>query len=65
MTSILFLCTANQIRSPFAAAYFKQLLQHTSYNNWLVDSAGTWATPGLPVGSSLRQLSSNWATKLQ
>lgn len=50
MYSILFLCTANRFRSPIAEAAFRELLakQHME-NAWRVESAGTWAQPGLPV----------------
>ncbi len=46
MPSILFVCTANQYRSPIAAAYFHKLLhdQH-SEPGWLAGSAGTWTVP--------------------
>jgi protein-tyrosine-phosphatase len=50
MPSILFVCTANQFRSPVATAC---LLQHLSgkqdAHTWRVESAGTWAAEGLNV----------------
>lgn len=50
MPAILFVCTANQFRSPIAAAYFAQKLTTSgSHDTWTVASAGTWATPGLPA----------------
>ncbi len=50
MPAILFVCTANQFRSPIAAAYFAQKLTTSgSHETWTVASAGTWATPGLPA----------------
>jgi protein-tyrosine-phosphatase len=49
MPSVLFVCTANRFRSPFASACFLQLLQREAdVQNWHVGSAGTWAEPGLP-----------------
>ena len=48
MPSILFICTANQFRSPIAAAYFKHKLSEEGIpGTWVVDSAGTWTSPGL------------------
>jgi protein-tyrosine-phosphatase len=47
MPSILFVCTANQFRSPIAAAYFTHKLSEEGISGtWLVESAGTWTTPG-------------------
>jgi protein-tyrosine-phosphatase len=49
MSSILFVCTANQFRSPIAAAKFTRLLSKKDIKSgWQVSSAGTWATEGLP-----------------
>lgn len=63
MPSILFICTANQIRSPFAAAYFEKLLgEHKAADkdSWQVASAGTWADPGLPADFQLKNFAQNW-----
>ncbi|MBI4762515.1 MAG: hypothetical protein ACOYYF_01160 [Chloroflexota bacterium] len=51
MPSVLFVCTANRFRSPLAAAFFRKELEQTSFavHQWKVDSAGTWAAPGLPA----------------
>jgi len=50
MPSILFVCKANQFRSPLAAAISRKLLAEKGVSgSWQVDSAGTWATPGLPA----------------
>lgn len=50
MPAILFICTANQFRSPIAAASFAQKLASSgSLETWKVASAGTWATVGLPA----------------
>jgi len=40
--SILFVCTANQCRSPLAAALFHRQLSD-SISEWSIASAGTWA----------------------
>lgn len=50
LPSILFICTANQIRSPFAQEYFKRIVnQFETAGEWTVDSAGTWAFEGAPA----------------
>jgi protein-tyrosine phosphatase len=49
MPSVLFVCTANRFRSPIAAAAFtRQLKKAGIEDEWVVSSAGTWATTGLP-----------------
>jgi UDP-2-acetamido-3-amino-2,3-dideoxy-glucuronate N-acetyltransferase len=50
--SVLFVCTANQCRSPMAAALFARLLEHTALKGeaeWQIASAGTWAKAGIPA----------------
>jgi protein-tyrosine phosphatase len=43
MPNVLFVCMANQFRSPLAAALFeKRLNQEGSLEGWTVGSAGTW-----------------------
>jgi len=50
MPSVLFVCTANQFRSPIAAACFlKQIEGQDVAKKWRVESAGTWAENGLGV----------------
>ena len=51
MHSILFVCTANQCRSPVAVGLFTKLLQQYGFSldEWNVGSAGTWTKTGLPV----------------
>lgn len=50
MPAILFVCTANQFRSPIAAASFSQKLSSSNMHDaWQVASAGTWAVTGLPA----------------
>ncbi len=47
---ILFVCTANQFRSPIAAACFsRKLTAMGTEGDWTVISAGTWASAGLPA----------------
>ncbi len=53
MPSVLFVCTANQFRSPLAAACFLQALGRINVpGDWRVESAGTWTIPDLPAASS-------------
>ena len=50
MPSVLFVCTANQFRSPIAAACFlKALEQEHAAETWIVESAGTWTKNGMPA----------------
>ncbi len=50
MPSVLFVCTANQFRSPLVAAIFRTKLQEEApREKWEVASAGTWTVPGLPI----------------
>jgi protein-tyrosine-phosphatase len=50
MPAVIFVCTANQIRSPFAQELFKQkLAARDALVGWNVESAGTWAADGLPA----------------
>jgi len=49
MPSILFVCTANQFRSPLAAACFSRKLSGLNWKgDWIIQSAGTWAAPDQP-----------------
>lgn len=48
MPSVLFVCTANQYRSPFAALSFSRtLVKNRPAGTWVVESAGTWAKKGI------------------
>jgi protein-tyrosine-phosphatase len=50
MASVLFVCTANQFRSPIAAACFRRKYESLGWQSeWRVSSAGTWAFPGSPA----------------
>jgi protein-tyrosine-phosphatase len=49
MPSVLFVCTANQCRSPTAQALFARKLEEEAVEgDWRVGSAGTYAQPGMP-----------------
>ncbi len=48
--SILFVCTANRLRSPMATALCKaRLAQMEDAQDWRIESAGTWPEVGLPA----------------
>jgi protein-tyrosine-phosphatase len=50
LRSVLFVCTANQCRSPMAEALLKSLAaQRGEADRWLVQSAGTWAEHDHPA----------------
>jgi protein-tyrosine-phosphatase len=47
MKSILFVCSANQCRSPMAEVLFKDLVRERGEaDDWRVESAGVWAYAG-------------------
>ncbi len=53
MLFVLFVCTANQFRSPLAVACFMDLLNKMdALGEWRVESAGTWTIPGLPASTA-------------
>jgi protein-tyrosine phosphatase len=50
MKSVLFVCTANQCRSPIAEAIFRdKVAKLGQLNDWEIASAGTWAEPDKPA----------------
>lgn len=57
MPSILFVCTANHFRSPLAVACLLQAIHREDTDTkWIVESAGTWTTPGMPAATSAVQV---------
>jgi protein-tyrosine phosphatase len=59
MPSILFVCHANQFRSPIAAACFKQMLIKNRVSNvWRVESAGTWTVTGKHIPAEIVRIAS-------
>lgn len=50
MPAILFVCTANRIRSPLAAHLLRRrLATDPAAASWRVESAGAWTLPDLPA----------------
>jgi protein arginine phosphatase len=48
--SVLFVCTANQCRSPMSEVLLKSLAaRRGEAERWQIQSAGTWAQPGRPA----------------
>jgi protein-tyrosine-phosphatase len=57
MPSILFVCSANQCRSPMAEALFKSILDEAELSDdWRVESAGVWAYSGERATPSARRV---------
>lgn len=57
MPSVLFVCTANRIRSPLAAAEFQRMLREQGRTDgWTIRSAGTWTPDGLPADKLARKI---------
>jgi protein-tyrosine phosphatase len=57
--SVLFVCSANQCRSPMAEALYRDLVNKNGdkNNDWRIESAGCWAISGLPAtGSAIRTI---------
>ncbi len=58
MRSVLFVCMANICRSPMAAALLQARLhnEQPDWQDWRVDSAGTWALDGEMAAKNSRQV---------
>jgi protein-tyrosine phosphatase len=66
MPSIIFVCTANQFRSPIAAALFRKKLEAQARpGKWEIASAGTWTTPGQPSTPAAGQLAQRCGVSLE
>ena len=48
MYSVLFVCTANICRSPMAMGLWQDMIKDRA-DEWIVESAGTWAPEGEPA----------------
>jgi len=56
MPSVLLVCSANQCRSPLAEAMLRKALAEAApQESWRVESAGTYASVGLPATEYSRQ----------
>ena len=65
MPSVLFVCTVNRYRSPLAAALFRKRLQDKRIpGSWIVESAGTWASTGLPALTSVSKVAQTYGLDL-
>lgn len=66
MQSIIFVCTANQCRSPIAAALFKKFLLQKGFlsDEWKIESAGTWTKSGLRPLSICQKLATRFDVDL-
>ncbi|GAB4580746.1 MAG: low molecular weight protein arginine phosphatase [Anaerolineales bacterium] len=57
MPIVLFVCTANIIRSPIASALFaRKLLAEGLREGWQTASAGTWARDGYPAARESQEI---------
>lgn len=67
MPSVLFICTGNIIRSPFAEQLFRNLLEESANElvDWNIASSGTWAEGGHPVDKQVRKLADHWSVNLE
>ncbi|MCX6071595.1 MAG: low molecular weight protein arginine phosphatase [Chloroflexi bacterium] len=53
MRSVLFVCSANQLRSPLAEVLFKEIVRRKgAVDAWQFGSAGVWALGGSPAALS-------------
>lgn len=56
MPSVLFVCSANQLRSPLAEVLFRSHLERRGLGEtWQVASAGVWALEGSPAARAALQ----------
>lgn len=58
MPAVLFVCSANQCRSPMAEALFKELLSRRGFDleDWQVESAGVWTYDGSQATALAREV---------
>ncbi|MCB0045410.1 MAG: hypothetical protein KDD92_08270 [Caldilineaceae bacterium] len=64
MPSLLFVCTANRIRSPLAEYLFRSKLKQQAdldpADVWQIESAGTWAQPDRPPMASAMSVAAQY-----
>lgn len=59
MPAVLFVCSANQCRSPMAEALFREHLEQLGVEDeWRVESAGVWAMDGASATALARDVMS-------
>ncbi|NJN81991.1 MAG: low molecular weight protein arginine phosphatase [Caldilineaceae bacterium] len=60
MPSVLFVCTANQCRSPMAEALFRDYLaSRKQLEGWTIGSAGTWGVEDVPATRHVQTVMAN------
>jgi protein-tyrosine-phosphatase len=60
MPSVLFVCSANQCRSPMAEVLFEALLEERGdRDDWRVESAGVWAYNGARATTNAQRAMEN------
>jgi protein-tyrosine phosphatase len=65
MPSVLFICTANQFRSPLAALYFaREVVRHGDDEDFRVASAGVWTRDGRPATDDVIEFAQGYALNL-
>jgi len=65
MPSVLFICTANQFRSPLAALYFaREIVRHGDDEDFRVASAGVWTSDGQPATDDVIEFAEGYALNL-
>ena len=56
MPAVLFVCSANQCRSPMAEVLFREHLEQMGLaDGWRVESAGVWAMDDVPAMALARE----------
>jgi protein-tyrosine-phosphatase len=65
MRNILFVCTGNTCRSPFAEGFLKKLLEKTSSSGMEIGSAGLTAFPGSTASSQSIRVALEHAVSLE
>jgi protein-tyrosine-phosphatase len=65
MYIVLFICTANICRSPFAEAILKKIIDDENFGNQIkVKSSGTWAIEGRQASSLTQKIALNYGIDL-
>lgn len=60
MKRVLFVCSANQLRSPLAEALFREMVRRRGEDAaWQIGSAGVWALEGSPAALAAMRAASS------